>query len=72
MIKGKDMTSYPSIKTDLINAGVNWIDKEVVVDNGIVTSRSPEDLPAFNQKIIEEFAEGIHKSRNPISPIIVF
>ncbi|MEO6231910.1 MAG: type 1 glutamine amidotransferase domain-containing protein [Ferruginibacter sp.] len=61
MISGRDMTSYPSIKTDLINAGVNWFDKEVVVDNGLITSRSPEDLPAFNKKIVEEFAEGIHK-----------
>lgn len=61
MIAGKDMTSYPSIKTDLINAGVNWYDKEVVVDNGLVTSRSPKDLDAFNQKMIEEFAEGIHR-----------
>ncbi len=61
MISGRDMTSYPSIKTDLINAGVNWLDKEVVVDNGLVTSRSPEDLPAFNKKIVEIFAEGIRK-----------
>src|SRR5215212_8975472 len=52
MIDGRTMTSYPSIKTDLINAGVNWVDKEVVVDNGLVTSRSPEDLEAFNKKII--------------------
>jgi len=72
MIKGKDMTSYPSIKTDLINAGVNWMDKEVVVDNGLITSRSPEDLLAFNKRIIEEFAEGVHKSRNPIVPIVIF
>jgi len=60
LLKGKEMTSYPSIKTDLINAGVDWVDKEVVVDNGLVTSRSPEDLEAFNKKMIEEFAEGIH------------
>lgn len=60
MLSGKEMTSYSSIKTDLINAGVNWVDKEVVVDNGLVTSRSPEDLEAFNKKMIEEFAEGIH------------
>ena len=70
MIKGKDMTSFGSIKTDLINAGVNWSDKEVVVDNGLVTSRSPQDLPVFNKTIIEEFAEGIHKARNPITPIV--
>ena len=71
MIKGKDMTSYPSLKTDLLNAGVNWIDKEVVVDNGLVTSRSPEDLPAFNKAIIEEFAEGVHETRNQLTPPIV-
>ena len=66
MLKGKDMTSYPSIKTDLLNAGVNWMDKEVVVDNGLITSRSPADLAAFNLKMVEEFAEGIHKVSNPI------
>jgi protease I len=60
MISGKEMTSYPSIKTDLINAGASWHDEEVVVDNGLVTSRSPKDLPAFNKKMIEEIAEGIH------------
>ena len=61
MISGRYMTSYPSIKTDLVNAGVNWQDKEVVTDNGLVTSRSPKDLPAFNKKMVEEFAEGVHK-----------
>jgi len=60
MISGREMTSYPSIKTDLINAGVSWHDQEVVVDNGLVTSRSPKDLPAFNKKMIEEIAEGVH------------
>ena len=60
MIKGKKMTSYESIKTDLKNAGANWVDEEVVVDNGLVTSRKPDDLPAFNKKMIEEFAEGKH------------
>ena len=60
MISGRKMTSYHSIKTDLINAGVIWEDKEVVVDNGLVTSRSPRDLDAFNKKIIEELAEGVH------------
>jgi len=63
MIAGREMTSFPSIKTDLINAGVNWQDKEVVVDNGLVTSRSPKDLEAFNKKMIEEIAEGRHASR---------
>ncbi len=68
MIKGKELTSYPSIKTDLENAGVFWKDAEVVTDNGIVTSRSPKDLPAFNKKIIEEIAEGIHESRIAFAP----
>jgi protease I len=60
MLDGRTMTSYWSIKTDLVNAGVNWQDKEVVVDNGLVTSRSPEDLEAFNKKMIEELSEGQH------------
>lgn len=60
VVEGKTMTSYGSIKTDLMNAGANWVDKEVVVDNGLVTSRSPKDLPAFNKKIVEEFREGVH------------
>lgn len=59
--KGRRMTSYPSIKTDLKNAGAIWVDEEVVVDNGLVTSRKPSDIPAFNRKMIEEFAEGIHE-----------
>jgi protease I len=60
MLDGKTMTSYPAIKTDLVNAGVNWLDQEVVVDNGLVTSRSPQDLEAFNNKILEELSEGKH------------
>jgi protease I len=60
LLSGRTMTSFGSIKTDLINAGVNWEDKEVVVDNGLVTSRSPKDLEAFNKKVIEEVREGIH------------
>lgn len=60
MLNERNMTSYPSLKTDLKNAGVIWEDKEVVVDNGLVTSRRPDDLPAFNEKMIEEFAEGQH------------
>jgi protease I len=63
MLDGRTMTSYWSVKTDLINAGVNWVDKEVVVDNGLVTSRSPEDLEAFNKKMIEELAEGQHATK---------
>lgn len=60
-IEGREMTSYPSIKKDLKNAGVNWVDKEVVVDQGLVTSRRPSDIPSFNKKMIEEFKEGIHE-----------
>ena len=60
MLDGRTMTSYWSIKTDLVNAGVNWVDKEVVVDNGLITSRSPQDLEAFNKKMIEELNEGQH------------
>jgi len=60
LVKGRKMTSYKSVKTDLINSGVNWVDEEVVVDEGLVTSRSPKDLPAFCAKMIEEIAEGVH------------
>ena len=63
VVRGRQVTSYPSLKTDLRNAGAEWVDQEVVVDQGIVTSRSPKDLPAFNAKMIEEFAEGIHERR---------
>jgi protease I len=61
-LKGRVVTSYPSLKTDLINAGAKWVDKEVVVDNGLVTSRNPQDLPAFCNKMVEEIAEGVHQS----------
>jgi protease I len=60
MLNERNMTSYPSIQTDLKNAGVIWEDSEVVTDNGLVTSRSPKDLEAFNAKMIEEFGEGQH------------
>jgi len=60
MLKGRKLTSYPSLQTDLKNAGAEWVDEEVVVDNGLVTSRRPDDLPAFNKKMIEEIAEGVH------------
>jgi protease I len=60
MIDGRNMTSYPSVKTDIENAGAHWADREVIVDNGLVTSRSPKDLPAFNKKMIEEIKEGKH------------
>ncbi|HSK09509.1 MAG TPA: type 1 glutamine amidotransferase domain-containing protein [Vicinamibacterales bacterium] len=68
VVGGLRMTSYPSIKTDLRNAGANWTDEECVVDRGVVTSRRPEDLPAFNRKMIEEFAEGQHGSRGERRP----
>jgi len=61
LLAGRKMTSYASVKTDLINAGVEWEDKEVVVDRGLVTSRSPKDLEAFNKKIVEEIREGVHE-----------
>lgn len=57
-LKGRKLTSWPSIKTDLINAGANWVDQEVVVDGGLVTSRKPEDIPAFAKILIEEITEG--------------
>lgn len=60
VVRGRKLTSFPSIKTDLKNAGANWVDEEAVVDNGLVTSRSPDDLTAFNAKMIEEIADGIH------------
>lgn len=60
LVKGRWMTSWPSLKTDLKNAGAEWVDREVVTDRGLVTSRNPDDLPAFNRKMIEEFAEGRH------------
>ncbi len=64
--EGRQITSWPSLKTDLINSGFAWIDQEVVTDSGWVTSRKPEDIPSFNAKMIEEFAEGEH-SRMPKS-----
>lgn len=60
VIRGKTVTSWPAIKSDVRNAGANWVDREVVVDNGLVTSRKPDDIPAFNRKMIEEFCEGPH------------
>jgi protease I len=66
-VRGRTMTSWPTLETDLRNAGANWVDQEVVVDQGLVTSRKPDDLPAFNRKMIEEFAEGRH-DRRPNGP----
>lgn len=63
VVDGRKVTSYPSIKTDLVNAGANWVDEECVCDEGLVTSRSPDDLPAFCDKLVEEVAEGKHEAQ---------
>jgi len=60
VVRGRKITSWPSVRTDLINAGADWVDQECVVDNGLVSSRKPADIPAFNKKMLEEFAEGTH------------
>ena len=62
VVRGRMLTSWPAIKTDVKNAGGKWINEEVVVDNGLVTSRKPDDIPAFNKKMIEEFCEGRHEA----------
>lgn len=62
--EGRKLTSVKNISQDLINAGANWVDEEVVVDQGLVTSRTPDDLPAFNDKLVEEFAEGVHEGQH--------
>ena len=67
-VRARKVTSWPSLRTDLRNAGAHWVDEEVVVDNGIVTSRKPDDIPAFNRKMIEEFAEGRH-ARQRTEPV---
>jgi protease I len=63
VVRGRKLTSFPSLQTDIRNAGGNWVDQEVVVDSGLVTSRDPDDLPAFKKKLIEEFAEGRHEAQ---------
>ncbi|WP_159501110.1 type 1 glutamine amidotransferase domain-containing protein [Microbacterium sp. 18062] len=63
VLEGRTLTSYPSLKTDLRNAGATWVDEEVVVDAGLVSSRTPDDLPAFNAKVIEEIGEGKHSGQ---------
>ncbi|QCK16817.1 type 1 glutamine amidotransferase domain-containing protein [Mangrovivirga cuniculi] len=65
-LTGREMTSYPSLKSDIKNAGARWVDKEVVVDQGLTTSRNPDDIPAFIDKMIEEFAEGKHERQKTI------
>jgi protease I len=60
VVQGRLMTSYPSLRQDLINAGARWTDEQVVSDGGLVTSRRPDDLPAFNRKLVEEIAERVH------------
>ena len=63
VVDGREVTSFPSLHTDIRNAGGDWVDEEVVVDSGLVTSRKPDDIPAFNAKIVEEFAEGVHEEQ---------
>ena len=65
VVRGRTLTSWPSVQTDVRNAGGTWVDEEVVVDQGLVTSRKPDDLPAFNDKMLEEFAEGRHAGQKP-------
>jgi protease I len=65
VVSGRNLTSYHTLQTDLKNAGAIWTDEEVVVDQGLVTSRSPRDLPAFNAKLVEEIAEGEHAGQTP-------
>jgi len=61
LVRGRTLTSYPSVRTDIVNAGGDWVDEEVVTDQGLVSSRKPDDLPAFCAKLVEEFAEGRHQ-----------
>ncbi|MGM1018154.1 MAG: type 1 glutamine amidotransferase domain-containing protein [Actinomycetota bacterium] len=63
VLKGRTLTSYPSLATDLRNAGAEWVDEEVIVDAGFVSSRTPDDLPAFNAKLVEEIGEGKHEGQ---------
>jgi protease I len=64
VVRSRTLTSWPTLQTDIRNAGGTWVDKEVVVDDGIVTSRKPDDIPAFSKKMVEEFAEGKHEGRD--------
>jgi protease I len=69
VVRGRTLTSWPAIKTDVRNAGGNWVNEEVVVDNGLITSRKPDDIPAFNKKMIEEFCEGKHAPQPDIAAV---
>lgn len=71
LVRGRTMTSWPAIKADMRNAGANWINEEVVVDNGLVTSREPDDIPAFNKRMIEEFSEGRHKAMATAGSVVL-
>ncbi len=65
VVRNRTLTSFPSLQTDLRNAGADWVDRDVVADMGLVTSRRPDDIPAFTKKMIEEFEEGIHSGQRP-------
>ncbi|HWE82310.1 MAG TPA: type 1 glutamine amidotransferase domain-containing protein [Gaiellaceae bacterium] len=69
LVRDHTMTSWPSLQTDVRNAGGNWVDREVVVDDGLVTSRKPDDIPAFNERMIEEFAEGVRERREQAAAV---
>jgi len=71
LVRGRKMTSWPAIQADMRNAGARWVDEEVVVDNGLVTSRKPDDIPAFNKKMIEEFCEGRHETMAGVSSAVL-
>jgi protease I len=70
VVKGRELTSWPTLKTDIRNAGGTWVDREVVVDQGLVTSRKPDDIPAFNRKMIEEFCEGAHAAQREKTKVV--
>jgi protease I len=71
VVDGRTLTSWPSLQTDLRNAGAEWVDEEVHVDRGLVTSRKPDDLDAFNAKIVEEFAKGAHRPERPLRRVLL-
>jgi protease I len=71
VVRGRTLTSWPAIKNDVKNAGGKWVNEEVVVDNGLVTSRKPDDIPAFNKKMIEEFCEGRHEAMATVASAVL-